>query len=532
MTISHDALRISFTEYYRDLALPEVELQRCSHEEISILHAIFWLQLQILESGIALGSIVVPGTDKVDDIDDEDHKMEEFELHQLVRLYEKYLSQAKLTVSTTLQDYFSENDSTPQESHIFFDWNILAFIASSLKLPSANTGPVSTESAQLLSVSQANNQDDESSEDAHPFEIVTIGHLRDQLGDMLNVHLDVAARHFLSFLHHLGLLQRLDNGAVLFDGTSNQESLQCCLPLPFGFDISADVETLVACIEACLSDINLTVNELGFLALTRRFWPNGMLSDYTYRRLTKAILGWILSEDNNLAVILRSYVARGRELPGVRTGDFLPWPPQAQDRPTATGAPGNGGDYVATRRSLLSRYVASWMLALHDQSIVNYATMVFDLVTEFAEEQAYWDTSFLGERSEEAIMRHSIVLDARFSMGDLSSLANVNPLQVMTNLATTTKSGYQRGLNWLNLFTSSGVDVPVPIFMQFASLTSKFKPSLADCSILVDAALAACYLRPIGRLELQPIIGLLHEYLSSVILDRIQASENALEVYV
>ena len=117
-------------------------------------------------------------------------------------------------------------------------------------------------------------------------------------------------------------------------------------------------------------------------------------------------------------------------------------------------------------------------------------------------------------------------------MGDLSSLANVNPLQVMTNLATTTKSGYQRGLNWLNLFTSSGVDVPVPIFMQFASLTSKFKPSLSDCSILVDAALAACYLRPIGRLELQPIIGLLHEYLSSVILDRIQASENALEVYV
>lgn len=105
-----------------------------------------------------------------------------------------------------------------------------------------------------------------------------------------------------------------------------------------------------------------------------------------------------------MAVILRSYVARGRELPGVRTGDLYAWPPQAQDRPTAAGAPGNGGDYVATRRSLLSRYVAPWMLALHDQNIMNYATMIFDLVTEFAEEQAYWDTSFLGERSEQAIM--------------------------------------------------------------------------------------------------------------------------------
>lgn len=128
--------------------------------------------------------------------------------------------------------------------------------------------------------------------------------------------------------------------------------------------------------------------------------------------------------------------------------------------------------------------------------------------------------------------RHSIIIDARFSVGDLSSLANVNPLQVMTNLATATKSGFQRGLNWINLFTSSGVDVPVPIFLQFATLTTKFKPSLADCSVLVDAALAASYLRPIGRLELQPIIGLLHEYLSPVILGSIQASESTREVYV
>lgn len=297
MTISHAALRTSFAEHFQDLILSEAELEQCTHEEISILHGILWLQLQILENGVALGSIVVPDTNiELEYDDDDDRKMEEFELHQLVRSYETYLVQAKLPVSNTLQDYLSENDSAQQDCHAFFDWNILAFIASSLKVPSVNHGPVATDSAQLLSVSQLNGQDDESPEDAHPFEIVTLGYLRDQLGDMLNVHSDTAARHFLTFLHHVGLLERLDKEAVLFDGISHPETLQCCLPLPFGFDISADVETLVACIEACLSDINLTVNELGFLALTRRFWPNGMLSDYTFRRLAKAILGWILSE--------------------------------------------------------------------------------------------------------------------------------------------------------------------------------------------------------------------------------------------
>ncbi|KAJ3559109.1 hypothetical protein NM688_g537 [Phlebia brevispora] len=580
MTISHASLRSSFLEHYRDVIFTESELDQRTHEEISVYHAVLWLQLQLLENGIALGSIVV--TEELINQPDEDEEIEEFELHELVRLYETYLVQAKLPISNTIRDYLSENEAAPQDRHVFFDWNILAFVASSLKLPALPNESGPAESMQLLSVSQLNNQEDDGPDvSAHPLEVVTLAHLRDQLGDVLNMHSDVAARHFLILLHHLGLLQRLDTQTSLFDDTPQPERLRCCLPLPFGFDISADVETLVASIEACLSDINLTVNELGFLLLIRRFWPNGMLSDYTFRRLTKAILGWVLSEANNLAIILRTYVARGRDLPGVRSGEPQPWPPEAQGRPTATGAPGNGGDYVATRRALLSRYVAPWMLALHDHDILSYATTVFDVLTEFAEEHAYWDVAFLGERSEQQIekekvsvtdrvlrsivkvcqanivftvfddlfqrwleradtlednheplpsllrlfsregdssQRHTLVLDSRFTMGDLSSLANINPLQVMTNLATTTKSGYERGLHWLNLFATSGVDIPIPIFMQFA--------------VLANAALAAAYLRPIGRLDLQPMISLLHTYLSQQILNSVRASENIREVLV
>ena len=104
-----------------------------------------------------------------------------------------------------------------------------------------------------------------------------------------------------------------------------------------------------------------------------------------------------------MAIILRTYVARGRDLPGVRSGDHHPWPASTQTRPTASTVPGNGGDYVATRRALHSRYAAPWLLALHDQDIAVYATTLFDLQVEYAEEQSYWDPALLGEMSERQI---------------------------------------------------------------------------------------------------------------------------------
>ena len=88
----------------------------------------------------------------------------------------------------------------------------------------------------------------------------------------------------------------------------------------------------------------------------------------------------------------------------MRSGELQPWPTQTQIRPAAAGAPSNGGDYVATRRALLTGYAAPWMLALHDQDITSYATTVYDLLAEHAEEQAYWDSSFLGDLQEHEVV--------------------------------------------------------------------------------------------------------------------------------
>ncbi len=70
----------------------------------------------------------------------------------------------------------------------------------------------------------------------------------------------------------------------------------CFFPLPLGLDLSIDVETLVSAIEACLCDIDLYVNEFGFLLLTRRMWPDGLMSDYALKRLARSVFAWIINE--------------------------------------------------------------------------------------------------------------------------------------------------------------------------------------------------------------------------------------------
>lgn len=96
--------------------------------------------------------------------------------------------------------------------------------------------------------------------------------------------------------------------------------------------------------------------------------------------------------------MLRDYVARGLNLPGVRSGvDVQPWPSSTSSRPAAATSANNGGDYVAGRRALSYRYAARWLLALHDQDVDHYATMVFDLLVEHAQDLPIGDEFFLGK---------------------------------------------------------------------------------------------------------------------------------------
>ena len=290
MTISWKALRRSFADHYREVFLTEADLPNRSYEEISVFLAVLWIQLQILTNGLELGSIVVKGGSK----GSEDKHLDEFELHYLVNLYEVYLSSRSPPISRALSDHLAENRLRPADAHIFFNWNVLTFAISIVKSPPSSVDGGSFSSTDLLAPSTLGQDHDEDSD--YPYEVVTLAHMRDQLGDQLNLHSEAAAKYLLSHLLHLGFFQRVDVQGVLFDGGPHPERLQCTFPIPIGLEVSTEVETLVSSIEACLSEIDLSINEVGLLLLSRKFWPDGMLTEYALRRLSKAVLSWILAE--------------------------------------------------------------------------------------------------------------------------------------------------------------------------------------------------------------------------------------------
>lgn len=85
------------------------------------------------------------------------------------------------------------------------------------------------------------------------------------------------------------------------------------------------------------------------------------------------------------------------------------------------------------------------------------------------------------------------------------------------------KEGFDRGLHWLCLFVSSGVDVPVSAFMQCANLVTHFQASLDQCLLLAKACLWSCFMKPLGRQELQTMIASLHSYLANWIINDLKS---------
>jgi hypothetical protein len=92
-------------------------------------------------------------------------------------------------------------------------------------------------------------------------------------------------------------------------------------------------------------------------------------------------------KDIAVASILRDFVAKQERLPGVPlTNQTHVWP----ERPTlrlASSSNTNGGDYVAFRRALHSRYPAVWLLTLHDQDTALYAEVLYDACVDFEKVQ-------------------------------------------------------------------------------------------------------------------------------------------------
>jgi hypothetical protein len=292
--IDFSELRQSFVDYYHDFLLSNEDLDNKTYEDISVFFAGLWIQLQILNKGMALGSIVVRRSKAL--FWSAKDGIPEFELQHLIKLYHNALSSDRLSVSEFFQDYFQQNQIKVSEHNFMFDWLALAYITASIKSPYGVQKPTISPSSSLLDVNPPEMFKEVNNESQHPFEMVPLSHMRDALGYEMHVHSDTAARLILSQLHQLGFLNRYDLGQVLFDGKEDYEQTFCAFPLPLGYDLSTDVETLVSAVEACLQDLDLSVNEAGLLLLVRRLWPNGATSDYALRRVTRTVLCWVFAE--------------------------------------------------------------------------------------------------------------------------------------------------------------------------------------------------------------------------------------------
>ncbi|KAF9114696.1 hypothetical protein BGX27_010088 [Mortierella sp. AM989] len=97
------------------------------------------------------------------------------------------------------------------------------------------------------------------------------------------------------------------------------KNVHCLFPVITAIDPSSDVENLIHSVWRCLGSVDLSVNECGFLLLTRQCWPDPFMSDYTAERLLGCILHWLLMEDEHLTEIHKNYASKSKLIPGIRS---------------------------------------------------------------------------------------------------------------------------------------------------------------------------------------------------------------------
>ncbi|EJD06034.1 uncharacterized protein FOMMEDRAFT_119510 [Fomitiporia mediterranea MF3/22] len=582
ITINWTDLRSSFLDFYREVLLQEQDILHCTFEEVAIFWTLLWTQLQLLKYGIASGSIIVK-RDRSSTADTQ-AGVDNFELQHLEKLYHAYLLSDRLRSSVVVQDLLQRNGYSRQFPFFLFDWPTLLFITSLIKSPLSEEDEVVDDFLRVTAMSGEDNLPGDS--DMHPAEVVSVAHIRDVLGGSFGLQKVQAACIMLGHLRHIGFFDSMDLPEGFFTSCDRPSELLCSFSLPLGLDISANVEFLIVAVESCLEDLDISVNESGFLLLTRKLWPNGMASDYAIARLMRAVLSWVLSEDDNLVIILREYIAKNKSLPGVPSAaENHAWPNNNPSRSTSSGSVNNGGDYVACRKSLLDKYATRWMFAIHCQDPDTYAQLLFDTISGIAMDSAWlnheldsanlshgdkgelplcadkvlrsimkisqttiafsviddlflkWLTVFpstlpsykplptlprLFNRDVEGTARWTSAFDATVTSFEHVNAPLLEPWRVVTDVAARDYDGLKKGLDWLCIFASSGVDIPVNTFLQISALARDLNAPFDDHMKLAEAVFMSIWIKSLGRLDLQRLISDLHDRFVNYILARLE----------
>jgi hypothetical protein len=279
-------------EFYSALIWREDEVLQKSYDEISVAYGIFWMELELLQAGTASSSIVVEQSSPRSQpaVRSSGQTYDTFELHYLVALYFAQLSGSRLPKSRNSLEYVENCGNVGAEISVIHNLPLLLLAASVIKLPRMSQPG----NGDMLQVSAEGNTSEEL---PHPLEIVSLAHIRDALGYEVGLHSDATARFTMSQIHRLGIFIRVDCSPDLFKGSdSSPADIICTFPSTLAIDASTSVEALFASIQACLEDLDVSINEFGFLLLVRRCWPSALMTDYALSRLASLVLTWVLTE--------------------------------------------------------------------------------------------------------------------------------------------------------------------------------------------------------------------------------------------
>ena len=92
---------------------------------------------------------------------------------------------------------------------------------------------------------------------------------------------------------------------------------------------------------------------------------------------------------------------------------------------------------------------------------------------------------------------------------------------MVTDIASQNYEGLKRILNWLCVFASSGVDIPVSTFLKISLLALEMNASFEDQSKLADAAFMSIWIRSLGRQGLYQLISDLHDRNVAFVIEKL-----------
>lgn len=469
--ISQTNLSRHLTEFYGDaLPLKLESLDGRSFEEVSTMLSTLTLQNHILHCGVAAGCILVSHdsddpllltlSQQLDQHSNSSTNTKDAtstssssaksaneklcpSLSVAINLCMEYLHSGKCHGSTFFDDFYTKTLNHQRHPYLLSKEEYLSHISAMMKclmasfsndrtqfsMPATSATTTATDKRRSAGDSRGFLQvspnpftatspiwdaaeEEDFSERLAPNEYLDRSTLLSWIMTNLNFKSRKVAQILLQHMCNFGLFERFDASPILFVNdnaaiVTEDKMVQCIFPIPYAIDCSPNVESLINSVEACLQDVDLSINECGLLLLVRRCWPDPFMSSYSHERLIHAIIAWTFDEDERLlelhaeltstnknAHLHHQHKQQQQQNKWAQTALLSRMkgnPLGAADRSrqstffqTATAGVSSGASsiYVTTRAALRDRYIVRWMATIHDMDTEAYTNILFSVIEE------------------------------------------------------------------------------------------------------------------------------------------------------